>query len=110
LKIRNMIRNRHLARSIQDASWGEFIEMLSYKAEGAGKIVKKVNQRGTSEGLSMDDPYRDYISANRILMRGRDYPDTPVERRPILKTISYKDVVLGHVFSMKQEAPSVRVG
>ncbi len=59
LKIRNMIRNRHLARSIQDASWGEFMEMLSYKAEGAGKIVKKVNPRGTSEGLSMDDPYRD---------------------------------------------------
>ena len=110
LKIKNMIRNHHLAKSIQDASWGEFISMLSYKVEGTGKIVKKVNPRGTSEGLTMDDPYRDYISANRILMRGRDYPDTPVERKPLLRAISYMDVVSGQVLSMKQEAPCVSEG
>ncbi len=34
--------------------------MLSYKAEEAGKIMKKVNSRGKSEGLSMEDPCRDY--------------------------------------------------
>ena len=107
LNIRNMVRNHRLAQKIMDASWGEFMQMLSYKAEGAGRIVKKVNPRGTSKGLNYDNPLRDYISANRI-KGGRDYPDTPVERRPLLQTISYKDVVLGHVFLMNQEAPSVR--
>ena len=107
LNIRNMVRNHRLAQKILDASWGEFMQMLSYKAEGAGRIVKKVNPRGTSKGLNYDNPLRDYISANRI-KGGRDYPDTPVERRPLLQTISYKDVVLGHVFLMNQEAPSVR--
>jgi len=110
LQIKNMVRNHRLAQKIQDASWGEFIRMLSYKAEGAGRIVKKVNPRGTSKGLTHDNPLRDYISANRILMRGRDYPDTPVEREPLLQTISYKDVVLGQVLSMKQEAPCVSEG
>ena len=84
--------------------------MLSYKAEGAGRVVKKVNPRGTSKGLTYDNPLRDYISANRILMRGGDYPDTPVEREPLLQTISYKDVVLGQVLSMKREAPCVSKG
>ena len=110
LQIRNMVRNHRLAQKIQDASWGEFVKMLSYKAEGAGRVVKKVNPRGTSKGLTYDNPLRDYISANRILMRGRDYPDTPVEREPLLQTIYYKDVVLGQVLSMNQEAPCVSKG
>ena len=110
LNIRNMIRNHRLAQKIQDASWGEFIKMLTYKAEGAGRTVKAVNPRGTSKGLSFDNPYRDYISANRILMRGRNYPDTPVERKPLLHTISVKEVVMGQVFSMNQEAPCLSEG
>ena len=104
LNIRNMVRNHRLSQKILDASWGEFMQMLSYKAEGAGKIVKKVNPRGTSKGLTYDNPLRDYISANRIKW-GRDYPDMPVERRPLLHTISAKEVVMGQAFLMNQEAP-----
>ena len=110
LHIKNMVRNRNLAQKILDASWGEFVRMLSYKAEGAGRIVVKVNPRGTSKGLDYNNPLRDYISACRILMRGRDYPDSLLERRPLLRTISYKEVVSGQVFSMKQEAPCVSEG
>jgi hypothetical protein len=51
--------------------------MLEYKAERAGTRVFRVNPRGTSEGLSFEDPFRDYISANRIKMRGRESPDPP---------------------------------
>lgn len=40
LQIRNMVRNHRLAQKIQDASWGEFVKMLSCKAEGAGRVVK----------------------------------------------------------------------
>ena len=104
LNIMNMVRNHRLSQKILDASWGEFMQMLSYKVEGTGKIVKKVNPRGTSKGLTYDNPLRDYISANRIKW-GRDYPDMPVERRPLLHTISAKEVVMGQAFLMNQEAP-----
>ena len=66
LQIRNMVRNHNLAQKILDASWGKFIQLILFKAERAGRVVVRVNPRGTSEGLSFDDPYRDYISACRI--------------------------------------------
>jgi len=108
LNIRNMVRNHNLAQKILDASWGKFLHYLAYKAENAGKRVVKVDPRGTSKGLTYDNPLRDYISACRILMRGWDSPDSLLERRPLPRTISYKEVVSGQVFSMNQEAPSVR--
>jgi len=70
LEVENMKRNHNLSAQISDASWGKFIRYLSYKAERAGKTVVKVSPRGTSEGLSWDDPLRDHISARRILKRG----------------------------------------
>jgi putative transposase len=30
LKIRNMVRNRHLSKSISDASWGKFLQWVNY--------------------------------------------------------------------------------
>ena len=52
LKICNMVRNRHLSRSIADSSWGLFFQMLSYKAEEAGRVLVKVDSRGTSQRCS----------------------------------------------------------
>ena len=110
LQIRNMVRNGNLAQKILDASWGKFIQLLSYKAERAGRKVVKVNPRGTSEGLSMDDPYRDYISACRIKNKaGLGRPYEPVERRPLL-LVTAQEVIEGQVSSMKQEAPCVSEG
>jgi len=107
LNIRNMVQNSNLAQKILDASWGKFLHYLAYKAEKAGKRVVKVDPRGTSKGLSYKNKLRDYISACRILMRGWDSPDSLLERRPLLRAISYKEVVSGQVFSMNQEAPCV---
>jgi len=87
LKISNMVRNHNLSQKILDASWGKFLQMLEYKAERAGTRVFRVNPRGTSEGLSSEDPFRDYTSANRIKMRGRESPDPPAEKRPLLVEI-----------------------
>jgi len=110
LQIGNMVKNHNLAQKILDASWGKFIQLLSYKAARAGRRVVKVNPRGTSEGLTMDDPLRDYISACRIKNKaGLGRPSEPVERRPLLRITSH-EVVTGQVFSTKQEASCVSVG
>jgi len=49
LNIKGMVKNRHLSKSIADASWGKFFEYLTYKAEGADRRVIKVNPRNTSQ-------------------------------------------------------------
>jgi putative transposase len=78
-----------LAKSIHDAGWSSFITKLAYKAECAGRLLLKVNPRGTSQtclcgastpktlsqrwhhcpscGLSAP---RDHVSAQLILARG----------------------------------------
>jgi putative transposase len=37
LAVRNMVRNRHLARAISDCGWGEFRRQLAYKCERYGR-------------------------------------------------------------------------
>ena len=52
LNIKGMVSNRHLSRSITDSSWGMFFNMLSYKAEEAGRMVVKVPPHNTSQECS----------------------------------------------------------
>lgn len=89
LNIKNMVRNHHLAKSISDAAWGQFLGILSHSAESAGGASIAVEARGTSQecvcgervsnnlsirerwclkcGLAED---RDVVSARVILARG----------------------------------------
>jgi putative transposase len=53
LQIKNMVRNHHLAKSISDAGWGQFVSFLNYKAEEAGCYVEKINPRNTSKTCSV---------------------------------------------------------
>ena len=39
LAIKNMVRNRSLAKAISDCGWGEFRRQLEYKAERAGRTL-----------------------------------------------------------------------
>lgn len=85
-------RKSGLNKSIHDAGWGKFIEMIKYKAESAGSYAIAVNPRNTSQicsgcgtivkkplsqrshdcpvcGLSL---HRDHNSSIKILKSGTD--------------------------------------
>ncbi len=103
LRIRNMVRSHSLAQKILDASWGRFFQLLSYKAERAGRVVVKVSPRGTTQECSncgeevpktLNDrthlcPYcgfeidRDYNASLNILKSGLGRPEEPAEIRPL---------------------------
>jgi putative transposase len=51
LKVKNMIKNRKLAKSISDVSWGEFVRQLQYKAEWNDKIIQKISSYFASSQL-----------------------------------------------------------
>jgi putative transposase len=52
LNIQGMVRNHHLAKSISDAGWAQFIMIVIFKAEEAGRTVIKVNPAYTSQECS----------------------------------------------------------
>lgn len=48
LNIKGLARG-YLSKSVNDAGWATFINMLTYKAEEAGRLLAKVDPRGTSQ-------------------------------------------------------------
>lgn len=108
LNISGMAKNHGLAQRILDASWGRYLQMLSYKAERAGRTVVRVNPKGTSQEYKYGKLDMDYNAALNILERGlvglgRPEP-TPVEMGPLL-SVSAQAVVVGQAPLLKQEAP-----
>jgi putative transposase len=107
LHILNMVQNHSLAKSIMDASWGAFLDILEDKAARAGHQVIRVNPRFTSQkchkcgeivqkSLSVRThicPFcgyvadRDVNAAKNILAKARAWPSgtvsdgSPVELR-----------------------------
>lgn len=91
LKTVNMVQNKYLAKSINDASWNMFRQWLTFKAEEAGRKVIAINPKNTSQtclcgeivkktlavrvhkcpscGLVMD---RDTLAAKNILRFGQN--------------------------------------
>ncbi len=52
LRVGNMLKNRHLARSISDVGWNLFVNILKAKAAEAGRQVFEVDPRNTSQTCS----------------------------------------------------------
>ena len=52
LNVHGMAQNSHLAKSIHDASWSAFLDMLTDKAESAGGRVVRVAAHFTSQACS----------------------------------------------------------
>jgi putative transposase len=52
LQVANMLKNHHLAKSIQDAGWSQFLSILSFKAACAGRKVIAVTPAFTSQRCS----------------------------------------------------------
>ncbi|WP_397379403.1 RNA-guided endonuclease InsQ/TnpB family protein [Paenibacillus sp. YYML68] len=44
-----MVKNHNLAKSIVDAGWHQLVQFTKYKAESAGRVVKQVDPRNTSQ-------------------------------------------------------------
>jgi putative transposase len=68
-----MVKNHHLAKSIQDAGWGAFLIILTYKAACAGRRIVAVNPAYTSQkcsgcGASL---HRDHNAAKNIERAGQ---------------------------------------
>ena len=52
LQVGNMLKNHHLAKSIADAGWSGFLNILNHKAACAGRSVVAVNPAYTSQTCS----------------------------------------------------------
>lgn len=118
------MKNKYLNRSINDASWNKFRQLLTYKAEEAGCKLIAVEPRGTTQecsgcgkavpknlsnrkhdcpncGLSVS---RDLNSAFNILNRAHSKLSLPAEGHSV-EACGDRTIVL----SSKQEAPHFSV-
>lgn len=52
LRVKNMLKNHKLAKSISDVAWGSFLHKLEYKSDLYDKTYLKVNARNTTQTCS----------------------------------------------------------
>lgn len=66
LRVRKMVKNRHLSKSILDSGWALFKQYLVYKAGSAGREIRLVNPAYTSRCCSgCGQRYEDFSLSTR---------------------------------------------
>ena len=58
LKVKNMLKNSKLAKSISDVSWSKFVELLTYKAKWYGRDLVKIDTFFASSQLCNNCGYK----------------------------------------------------
>ncbi|SFP37854.1 transposase, IS605 OrfB family, central region, partial [Halanaerobium congolense] len=58
LKVKNMLKNSNLAKSISDVSWSKFVEYIEYKAEWYGRDLIKIDTFFPSSQLCSECGYQ----------------------------------------------------
>jgi putative transposase len=58
LKVKNMLKNSKLAKSISDVSWSKFVELLTYKAKWYGRDLMKIDTFFASSQLCSNCGYK----------------------------------------------------
>jgi len=82
LQVKNMVKNRCLAKSISDVSWSKFVELLRYKAEWYGRELVQIDKffpssktcsscGGIKKDLTLKD--REYQCSSCGITLDRDY-------------------------------------
>lgn len=66
LRVKNLMKNRKLSKSIADVGWGLFIYLLDYKAERYGKKVIKLDQWFPSSQICSNCQHNDGRKALNI--------------------------------------------
>lgn len=106
LKIRNLVKNRHLAKSISDAAWGEFRRWVEYFGSVFGVATIAVAPQYTSQDCSScGERIKKTLSQRTHICKcgyvlNRDH-------NAALNILSRAIATVGHIESAAQEAENV---
>jgi putative transposase len=110
LRVNRMIKNHKLAKSIADAAWSNFFEMIRSKAEEAGRVFMPVNPAYTSQTCSECGYRRVGEEQLSLSERAFDCPSCHLHLdRDLNAALNIKAVGL-HSVGLPLDAPAFRRG